>query len=159
MIMSNGRGRSSPWWSIGLAFGLALAAMMPVRAAEPVVTVVVDQARLMRLPDRVATLVIGNPLVADAALQAGGTMILTGKGYGTTNLLALDRDGKVLMQRMVHVQAPRDAVFVYRGTDRQSYSCTPTCERRVMLGDADAAFTSILSQTTARNAQAQGAAR
>jgi hypothetical protein len=86
-------------------------------------------------------------------------MILTAKGYGTTNLLALDRNGKVLTERVVQVQAPRAAVFVYRGTDRQSYSCTPNCERQVMLGDSDAAFNAILGQTAARNGQAQGAAR
>jgi Flp pilus assembly secretin CpaC len=142
-----------------IALALSLAMAVPARSAPETVTVVVDQAKLMKLPDGVATLVIGNPLIADAALQSGGTMILTGKGYGTTNLLALDRDGKVLMDRMVQVEAPKAAVFVFRGTERQSYSCTPTCERQVMLGDSDAAFTAILGQTAARNGQAQGAAR
>ena len=40
----------------------------------------------MKLPDKVATIVIGNPLIADAALQAGGLLVITGKGYGTTNM-------------------------------------------------------------------------
>ena len=48
----------------------------------------------MRLPERVATIVIGNPLIADATLQSGGILVLTGKGYGATNLLALDRVGQ-----------------------------------------------------------------
>ena len=39
----------------------------------------------MKLPDKVATIVIGNPLIADAALQAGGMLVITGKGYGSTN--------------------------------------------------------------------------
>ena len=38
--------------------------------------------RCMKLPTRVATIVIGNPLIADAALQAGGILVITGKGYG-----------------------------------------------------------------------------
>ena len=55
-----------------------------VAAAESV-TVTLDQARLIRLPAAISTLVIGNPLIADATLQKGGVAILTGKGYGTTN--------------------------------------------------------------------------
>ena len=35
------------------------------------VTVSIDSARVMKLPERVATIVIGNPLIADATLQSG----------------------------------------------------------------------------------------
>lgn len=139
---------------------LAAAAAAPAaRADEGVVTVVLDQAKLMKLPDRVATLVIGNPLIADAALQPGGNVVLTGKGYGTTNLMALDRSGAVLMEKTVQVQAPKDTVVVYSGTDRQTYSCTPKCDRRIMLGDSEGGFNLSMGQTTARNTQAQGASR
>ena len=41
---------------------------------------------------------IGNPLIADASVQPGGIMVVTGKGYGVTNLVALDRDGATLME-------------------------------------------------------------
>jgi Flp pilus assembly secretin CpaC len=136
-----------------------LAATSPARAQPEVVTVVLDQAKLMPVPERVATLIIGNPLIADATLQASGTMVLTGKGYGATNLMALDRHGKVLMEKTIRVSAPNDTVVVYRGTERQTYSCAPRCEAQVMLGDSAASFAAILGQTTARNGQAQGAAR
>ena len=61
----------------------------------------------MKLPDRVATIVIGNPLIADATLQSGGILVITGKGYGSTNLLALDRDGRVVMDKTVQVLGAR----------------------------------------------------
>ena len=61
------------------------------------------KARLVKLPDRVTTIVIGNPLIADVTLQAGGLMVITGKGYGTTNLIALDRSGAVLFERNILV--------------------------------------------------------
>jgi Flp pilus assembly secretin CpaC len=112
----------------------------------------------VKLPDRIATLVIGNPLIVDATLQAGGNMVLTGKGYGATNLMALDRNGKVLFETTVRVEAPKDTLVVFRGLERQTYSCTPNCERQIMLGDAEAGFNAVLGQTTARNGQAQGAA-
>ncbi|HWZ05909.1 MAG TPA: pilus assembly protein N-terminal domain-containing protein, partial [Bradyrhizobium sp.] len=50
-------------------------------SANPI-AVNVDQARLVKLPARVATIVVGNPLIADVALQAGGVIVVTGKGYG-----------------------------------------------------------------------------
>jgi hypothetical protein len=44
---------------------------------------------------------------------------------------------------------------VYKGVERESYSCAPQCERRITLGDSTTYFTSTLTQTTARNGGAQ----
>ena len=101
----------------------------------------------MKLPASVATIVIGNPLIADAALQSGGILVVTGKGFGSTNLLALDRAGKVVMDSTVQVLGPasRDIVVVYKGIERESYSCAPECERRITLGDSPAYFNAIMS--------------
>ncbi len=125
--------------------------------AAETMRIVVDQATIIRLPDRVATIVIGNPLIADVTLQAGGMMVLTGKGYGTTNVVALDRAGAVLMDRAVEVIGPQhNVVVVYRGVNRESYSCAPMCERRITLGDTPDFFNATLAQTGNRNASALG---
>jgi Flp pilus assembly secretin CpaC len=137
--------------SLALAFGVT-APVGAARAAD--LEVILDHARLVKLPDRVATLVIGNPSIADAAVQSGGWMVITGKSYGATNIVALDRSGAVLMEKTVEVQGPRDVVVVYRGSERQTYSCTPDCERRLTLGDNNAGFEAISGQITARNALA-----
>lgn len=137
---------------LALAF---IAAAGPAAATETV-SVILDQAQVMRLPDKVATIVIGNPLIADATVQAGGLLVLTGKGYGTTNLLALDRTGAVLMERAITVEGPRDHLVVYRGVERESYSCSPECERRITLGDSQPYFDATLAQTGNRSGQAQG---
>src|SRR5436190_9642223 len=97
----------------------------PTKAAAADIGVALDQARLVKLPERVATLVIGNPLIADAAVQAGGLMVITGKGYGVTNIIALDRGGVVLMEKTIEVIAPRDElVVVFRGVLRETYTCS-----------------------------------
>ena len=134
--------------ALALALGAAAA---PARADS--LSVNVDEARIMHLPEGVGTVVIGNPLIADATLQPGGILVLTGKGYGTTNLLALDRTGRVLMTKTVEVVGAKgaDLVVVYRGSERESYSCTPVCERRVTLGDSVGYFNNALGQSTARN--------
>jgi Pilus formation protein N terminal region len=136
--------------------GLALANV----ARADTVTVPLDQAQLLRLPDGVSTIVIGNPLIADATLQPGGLLVITGKGHGATNLLALDRSGRVLLDKQLQVTKPRtqDFVVVQKGMDTETYSCTPECAPRVTLGDTPAYFSAVLGQTAVRSGQAGGAA-
>lgn len=116
------------------------------------ITVNVDQAQIMKLPDRVSTVVIGNPLIADAALQSGGVLVITGKGYGTTNMLALDHAGKVVMNKTVEVlgASGSNLVVVYKGVERETYSCAPDCEHRITLGDSPGYFTATLDQSDKR---------
>jgi len=144
----------------GLAFGLLVLPMVAV--AEPsddAISVNVDQAKLFKLPNRVATIVVGNPLIADVTLQNGGIIVVTGKGYGATNFIAMDRGGEVLVDRTIQVEGPTDRlVTVYRGTDRETYSCMPVCQRRVTLGDDDKYFQSALGQSGNLSNQAAGSA-
>jgi len=140
------------------AWTIVIAATLGVPAAQAdTVTVNVDQALVMKLPERVATIVIGNPLIADAALQSGGVLVLTGKGYGSTNLLALDRSGGVVLDKTVQVlgASSDNLVVVYKGTERETYSCVPDCEHRITLGDSQAYFNNTLGQNGARTGQAQ----
>jgi hypothetical protein len=139
---------------------LVLTISMPaavLAAPRGEVFVALDQAELLRLPDRTATIVVGNPLIADASLQAGGQLVITGKGYGMTNIIALDRAGSVLMQTNVIVEGPAGPVVtVYKGVERETYSCTPTCERRITLGDGNTFFNTIITQSGTRSGQAEG---
>jgi hypothetical protein len=158
MSVVNGRRRRLiRAWAWTVIFAATLGA--PAAQADTV-TVSVDSAQVLKLPDRVSTVVIGNPLIADAALQSGGILIITGKGYGSTNLLALDRSGRVLMDKTVQVlgAAGSDLVVVYKGVERESYSCNPDCEHRITLGDSQGYFNTVLSQGGARTGQAQTAA-
>jgi Pilus formation protein N terminal region len=141
------------------ALALLMAAISAPAQADTL-TVRVDQANLLKLPDRVATIVIGNPLIADATLQGGGILVITGKGYGITNLMALDRAGQVVMEKSVRVLGPggHDLVVVYKGVDRESYSCAPECLPRITLGDSTVYFNATLAETGTRNGQAQSSA-
>ena len=106
-----------------------------------------------------ATIVVGNPLIADVALQSGGVVVVTGKGYGATNFIAMDRAGEVLVDRIIQVEGPTDQlVTVYRGVERKSYSCMPICQRRVTLGDGDIYFKSTMDQAGNLSSQASGSA-
>jgi Pilus formation protein N terminal region len=137
---------------------LAAAIATPAHAIDTI-TVALDQATITKMPDSVSTLVIGNPLIADVTVRPGGLMVVTGKAYGVTNLIVLDASGAVLSERYIEVTAPRDeVVVVYRGAFRESYSCNPNCEPRIMLGDAPQHFGQTLGQATERTQAALGQA-
>lgn len=142
--------------SIAVVAGMSLLGSAAALAES--IDVIVDRAMVVKLPEKVTTLVVGNPLIADVSLQPGGTMIVTGKGYGATNVMAIDRGGAVLLDRMIQVEAPTEKlVTVFRGVNRETYSCTPVCQQRITLGDGNDYFRSTLDQTGSRNSQASSA--
>jgi hypothetical protein len=145
---------------ISLASAVLLWPAISMAAPEPDrIAVNVDQAKLVKLPTGIATIVVGNPLIADVSLQNGGLVVVTGKGYGATNFIALDRTGQVLVDRQIQVEGPSDQlVTVYRGVERETYTCMPMCQRRVTLGDGETYFKATMGQSGSLNAQAVGQA-
>ncbi|MBR0873803.1 pilus assembly protein N-terminal domain-containing protein [Bradyrhizobium tropiciagri] len=146
---------------VGIIFAAAAMLLWPaVSTAAPDpdrIAVNVDQAKLVKLPTGIATIVVGNPLIADVTLQNGGVVVVTGKGYGATNFIALDRTGQVLVDRQIQVEGPTDQlVTVYRGIDRETYSCMPVCQRRVTLGDGENYFKATMDQAGSLSSQASG---
>jgi Flp pilus assembly secretin CpaC len=128
-------------------------------APDDKIAVYVDQAKLIKIPAKAATLIVGNPLIADVTLQSGGIVVVTGKGYGATNFIAMDRSGDVLVDRQIQVEGPTERlVTVYRGVERESYSCAPICQRRITLGDGETYFKTAIDQAGSLSSQASGAA-
>jgi len=122
------------------------------------VTVTVDHAKVLRLPDRAQTVIVGNPSIADVTIQRNGVMVVTGKSYGVTNLIALDASGALLAESTLRVSAASDSLLiVQRGLERESYSCTPACQPSAQLGDSPRHFGEVGGQVGARNAAASGA--
>ena len=157
-LVEQGSRRGRIQYALALFAVLAAAVALGTPAKADMIIVVLDQAKVLKIPDRTTTVVVGNPLIADIAVQAGGMMVVTGKGYGVTNLIALDTRGNTLMEQAIEVQGPSEhVVIVHRGIERESYSCTPKCERRITLGDSPAFFDATLTQTGRRDGQAQGA--
>jgi Flp pilus assembly secretin CpaC len=125
--------------------------------APAVVMVSVDNAKVIRLPEKTQTVIVGNPIIADVALQKNGVLILTGKSFGSTNLIALDASGNMLAESTISVQAPQAAVItVQRGLDRESYSCTPNCQPSIQLGDASKYYGDVSGQAESRRSMATG---
>jgi Flp pilus assembly secretin CpaC len=100
------------------------------------VNVQMNMARILRLPSDASTVVVGNPLVADATIQDPKTIVLTGNSFGSTNLIALDAVGNPIADLLVHVSAEQDnMVIVYQGMAKTSVACAPTCQPMALGGD------------------------
>ncbi len=91
--------------------------------------VYMDHARVLRLDRPVSKVIVGNAEVADATVADAHTIVLTGRNFGTTNLVLLDADGNAIVDERVLVSIDEgNTVRVFRQTERSVLSCTPNCE-------------------------------
>ncbi|ODS01674.1 hypothetical protein AUC69_05275 [Methyloceanibacter superfactus] len=138
---------------------LTTASIPTVLAAGPEVVVMVDEATMLRLERSAAEIVVGNPSIADVSVQSGKVLVLTGKSFGQTNLIVLDAQGKVIINRRVVVQEPSGGyVTVYRGSSRQTLHCAPDCETPLVIGDEAAYFEAIAKEIKTKQAIGQSSA-
>ena len=136
----------------------ALACMImasPATSGERV-EVQLDQARVVTLPANAKTMILGNPAIADITLlKRGGALVITGKSFGETNLIALDNDGKLVVESTIRVSASGGKLMVQRGMQRNSYICNPRCEPTISLGDDEKFMTESAALASARNSAAR----
>ena len=76
-------------------------------------------------------MVIGNPLIADVTmLRNNQLMVITGKSFGTTNLIVLDVSGTQVGELTITVVHPNDKLVVYRGPHREFLRLQPRLHGR-----------------------------
>jgi hypothetical protein len=144
---------SSRLW-LAVAFVLASGAS-PARAETSAIAVILDQAKIAQLPQGTTTLIVGNPMIADVTmLKNNNTMIITGKGFGQTNLIAIDAAGSLIEERQIQVLPAKTVLVLQNGSSRISYSCNPACMPTVQLGDDDKTFKDAGEQMSTRNGYA-----
>ena len=123
----------------------------PAHAEQTPLVLFADRATVMKVDERAATIVIGNPVYADAVVRPGNVMVLTGKTPGSTNLIILDGQGTILSEHMVHVTTDKtDMVIMHKGNQRFTYSCTIRCENSPQGGDSPDYMDNTIAQTRAR---------
>ena len=129
----------------GLALCAASLAGSPALAQG--VDLTIDFAKIMTLERPAETIVIGNPGIADATVEDDRTIVLTGKTAGATNLIVLDAEGKEIVNVVVRVSSDvRQLTTVFYGSQRQTYSCAPTCEQVISVGDSPDRFKTAKQQ-------------
>jgi hypothetical protein len=135
----------------------AFAAGVPHAAG---VSIAMDEVRTITFPKPVATIYVGNPSIADINMIDSRHAFILGKGYGNTNMLALDHDGTQVSNTHISVLAREDAtVTLQKGANRVTYSCTSRhCEATPLPGDSKEVFDSQNSQISTHAAAAKTAA-
>ena len=83
-------------------------------------------------------------------------MVITGKGFGQTNLIAIDGTGSLIEEEQIQVLPAKTVLVLQSGSSRISYSCNPTCMPTVQLGDDNDVFNKSGTQITMRNGFAEG---
>ena len=128
-----------------LACSLAFCSLAPhfAQAQDDMLRVYMDHARILRLDRPVSKVIVGNAQVADATVADPKTIVLTGRSFGTTNIVLLDADGNAIVDERILVSIDEgNTVRVYRQTERSVLSCTPNCEVHAQeSGSAAAAAT------------------
>ena len=123
----------------GLAIAASDARANDMKRSEDLI-VRFDQSQLIKLPRQISEVIVGNPSIADISVHSGNTLVVTGKGFGLTNLIVLDSERNVITEQRVMVQRDEyKTVNVTRGVSRQTLNCAPNCNPTVTVGD-DASF-------------------
>jgi Flp pilus assembly secretin CpaC len=152
-----------PAWRIAaLTFaGLAgVAAFAATAAAGEPLSVTIDRAKVLHISRPADVVIIGNPAIADATIQDSQTLIITGRSYGTTNLIVLDKEGHSIADGTLTVEPSDDQVVtVYRRASRETLSCTPDCSPVMSLGDTATVFDAVHTQIEAARGLAEAAAK
>lgn len=133
------------------------AVLISARARAADLVVAYDQSQLLRLPRAVSSVIIGNPSIADVAIQGGNLLVVTGKTFGVTNIIALDEQRNIIQDQRVIVQ--RDEVRIVnlsKGGQRQSYSCTPNCSPTLTIGDDNDYFDTISKHASKKTKFSEG---
>lgn len=152
----------SPVKSLAISLALAACAIAPAAfqahaapeaplAGEPVI-VTVDRAKVFRISRPASTVIIGNPAIADATVEDDVTLVLTGRSFGVTNLIILDREGVPIVDETIVVRGHEtNTVRIYRRDNRETLACAPVCEPTLTIGDNRETFEFAQQQITARN--------
>jgi hypothetical protein len=140
-----------------LAMALTAISSQSVNAQDLIVKY--DQASIVRLSRPAAEIIVGNPSITDVSIQSGTSLVITGKSFGITNIIALDSQGQVIRDQRVMVRVDDDRmVTVNNGGKRTSFACTPTCAPTLTIGDDPEFFSKTQATTVSKAKMSEGAA-
>lgn len=92
------------------------------------IAVEIDHSLRVQLRGSAASVIVGNPAIADVTIVDSGTLFITGRGYGVSQVTAVDSIGRTLFQGEVVVTAPTTGhVRVWRGASSTDMACASTC--------------------------------
>jgi hypothetical protein len=129
--------------SLALAAVSAAALAGSALAAAPSIVVPIDQSTRLSIAGSAYSVLVGSPAVADVTVVDSRTLYISGRGYGSTDIEVLDRDGGVLYRGEIVVTGSEvGRVSVYRGSARTDLACAPGCQVATRSGSGGGAAAS-----------------
>ncbi len=123
------------------------ALLMAASASAGQFTIESGKTKPLRLKTEAASIVIGNPNIADVAVHDGQLLFVSGKTFGTTNLLIFDADGKTIYSADIVVTTnTANLVTINRAGENFTYDCAPTCRAGLSVGDSSTHFNQTFNQ-------------
>ena len=125
------------------------------------VALALDEVHTLTFRTPVATVYVGNPSIADVTMIDARHAFVQAKGYGRTNIMALNRDNVMVFNTHVSVTSPAGGgtVTLNRGAERVTLNCAGgRCEQTPTPGDAKELFDSAVGQIAGHQNAARGAA-
>lgn len=97
------------------------------------ISVGIDEAQRVQLRGPAGSVIVGNPAIADVTVVDSNTLYITGKGYGVTEVVAVDPIGRTVFQSQVVVTAGEGSsrVRVWRGSQATEMACAASCSPSV----------------------------
>ncbi len=130
------------------AIGVTCAALLAGAAQAAEFQVEVNKSKALHLGQPAATVMVGNPTIADVTVEGSKLVYVMGRSFGRTNIIALDSAGATILDINVSVVSQEaSTVTLTRGSGQYSYNCTPRCERVPTVGDSPDAFEELMKQT------------
>ncbi len=114
------------------AASAAFALILAQTAAAERISVSANRTQPLRLNAEIGSVVVGNPEVADVTVHDKHLIFVTGLGFGSTNLLVYNVQGRQVYSAELVVQAGEsNFVTLNRGQEQVIFDCSPECHPTV----------------------------
>ena len=125
------------------------------------VALALDEVHTLTFKSPIATVYVGNPAIADVTMIDARHAFVQGKGFGRTNIVALNSDNVQVFNTHVTVTGGEGSgtVTLNRGAQRITLNCAGgRCEPTPTLGDDQKVYDAESQQTSAHQTAARGMA-
>lgn len=116
-----------------LLFASALAST--IARGEDFIAIGIGRLTVVRATQAIATVAVGDPAVADVAVEGDRSVMVFGKRPGQTDLVLMGHNNRQIMRSRIVVgtMGGEDTVVVRRpksdGMDEEAWFCAPNCAR------------------------------
>lgn len=144
-------------FSLKVAFAGFAALTLSSAAFADQIYVEASKSVPVRISGTASSIVIGNKNIADVAVHNEGLLFITGKSYGTTNLMVFDKSGRELFSSDVMVTTnSSNLVTINRAGQSFTYDCSPNCRAVLSIGDESGHFGTLIDQQLQTQALTDG---